>query len=143
MLFPKPTKRKLTKHRSRTSIRIYGVDLGTATPTMAGLRRFVLLRDGGCLLRALGYPGHECRGRWGSLPANRGREQDHTLEHVPAVHGPSDVRRDDPAHCVGLCYGTNVKPPSADERDVMRRHLRGLFPACPALATMFTGDGDG
>jgi len=128
VLYPKPIRKPKPRRRSRTD-----------------LRTEVLIRDGGCLLRTLGYPGHECIGMF-ETPIHRDAPATgpgYTLEHVPAAHGPSDVRRDDPAHCVGLCYGTNVKPPSSDEREVMRRHLRGLFPACPELATMFSGDGDG
>lgn len=124
MLFPKPPKTRRPARRSRTS-----------------LRTEVLRRDGGCLLRTLGYPGHSCIGLW-QTPLHTDAPIDgpgYSLEHVPAVHGPSDVRRDDPAHCVGLCLGTNLKPPSTDEREWMRRHLRRLFPSC----TIHAGGSDG
>jgi hypothetical protein len=108
MLYPKP----IRKPRPRR-------------PSRGDLRAHVISRDRGCILRS--SQGHVCKGRDGKPPT---RDSDYTLEHVPAVHGPSDVRRDDPAHCVGLCYGTNVKPPSTDEREIMRRKLRSRYPNC-------------
>lgn len=98
--------------------------------TMANLRRFVLLRDGYCLLATLRYPGHECEGRW-QRRAQRTNDSDYTLEHLTMVHSISEGRVDDDAHTVALCYATNIKPPSSDERAVMRDHVRFLYPVCP------------
>lgn len=98
---------------------LYPKPIRKAKPKFRGrgdLRAIVITRDR-CVLSTLRYPGHVCVG-------------DLSLEHVPTVHGPTDVRRDDPAHCVGLCIGTNLKPPTSDERDAIRAHLRMLFPTC-------------
>jgi hypothetical protein len=125
MLYPKPTKRP----SRRTSPQILADGFVPAgRVTMGGLRKWVLQRDGPCVFA--GGPRHVCSG-------------EPSLEHVPAVHGPSDVRRDDDAHTVALCLGTNLKPPSAVERAIMREYLRSLFPACPSTATIRPGSSDG
>ena len=53
-----------------------------------------------------------------------------TLEHVPSVHGPSDVRRNDPEHCVTLCFGANVGIPSKVLRAFCRSYLVASYPVC-------------
>jgi hypothetical protein len=53
-----------------------------------------------------------------------------TIEHVPSVHSPSDVRRDDPEHCVALCHGSNVGVPSKELRAFCREKLRAKYPVC-------------
>lgn len=83
---------------------------------MGGLRSFVLERDGHCL--ALDFDrDHVCVGYL-------------TLEHVPGVHGPEDVRRDDERHCVALCLGINVRGPSKPLRINLRYRLRERYPVC-------------
>ncbi len=95
--------------------------------SMGALREFVIRRDDGCILRS--SPVHSCRGRTGREPAF---DSDWTLEHVTGVHGFSDVRRDDDAHCVALCYATNIEHTNADQRAFIRLRLRELHPACTA-----------
>lgn len=114
-------------------------DGGVAIPvTMHELRRQVLLRDGKCVLRQLGYRGHHCAGQFDRL-ARDWNDGDWSLEHVTQVHSHLDVRRDDDAHCVALCVGTNTKPPNRDERDFIRKRLRSLFPVCPEVTDGLAG----
>jgi hypothetical protein len=66
-------------------------------------------------------------------------DRDFTLEHVNGVHGFGDVRRDDDAHTVALCYGTNIAHTGKLERERIRSYLVGLFPTC--LSSPRGGDG--
>ena len=60
--------------------------------------------------------------------------RDLTLQHVTSVHGPADVRRDDDAHCVSLCYRLNGggSAPSREVQEASRQMLRERHPACLA-----------
>lgn len=127
MLFPKLPKRPVHPK---------GPTIGGIPATMGELRRFVLTRDGGCVLVMLRYGGHVCRGRFDSVPYH---DRDFTLEHVVGVHGFADVRRDDEQHTVGLCYGTNIDHTSKGERERIREHLVALYPEC--LSSTRGGDG--
>lgn len=96
--------------------------------TMGGLRHFVINRDGVCL----GYvhdPTHQCANQWGDRHGPYDLDE-MTLEHVPGVHGPTDVRRDDEAHCVTLCSRLNVGAPSHALREFLRQRLRDRYPEC-------------
>ncbi len=96
--------------------------------TMGELRAYVIVRDGFCL----GYlfdRTHECRGKWGGTHLPDARDE-LTLEHVPSVHGPEDVRRDDEEHCVALCAGLNVGGTPATVRAFARDRLREKYPDC-------------
>lgn len=96
--------------------------------TMGQLRAYVIARDRFCL-GFLFDPTHECAGRWGRphLPSDR---DELTLEHVPSVHGPADVRRDDEEHCVALCAALNVGGTPATVRAFARDRLRERYPEC-------------
>ena len=66
---------------------------------------------------------HVCRDRLGGA---HGPHAMHllTIEHVHEGYGMAGRRApSDLGHMVALCYGTNVKPPSRDERTLMRAYL--------------------
>jgi hypothetical protein len=115
MLHPKPQRRR---YSSKPRI-------GTTEVSMGSLRAFVIHRDDGCILKRL--EGHVCRGRTGREP---GYDSDWTLEHVTGVHGFGDIRRDDDAHTVALCYGSNIDHTNREERGLVRARLRALHPDC-------------
>ena len=96
--------------------------------TMGELRAYVILRDGICL-GFLFDRTHECAGRWGGWHRPDDRDE-LTLEHVPGVHGPDDVRRDDEEHCVALCSSLNVGGTPATVRRFARERLRERYPDC-------------
>lgn len=96
--------------------------------TMGALRAHVINRDRICL-GFLADPTHQCRNRYGDEHQPDDLEQ-LTLEHVPGVHGPEDVRRDDPAHCGTLCYFLNVGGTPVWARDFIRLRLRERYPDC-------------
>lgn len=97
--------------------------------TMGELRSFVLLRDGICLASTFFGPTHQCAGQWGNehRPTEIAKL---TLEHVPSVHRPSDLRRDDEAHCVTLCHKVNVGGPPQMLREWLRTYLQERYPDC-------------
>ena len=92
------------------------------------LYRAVMGRDRGCVLAKLRPGRHVCRDRWGYVRS----PHDSTalsLEHVKeelrmGQRGPSDE-----AHCLVLCFGSNVGVPSKEERAMLREYLRRLYPA--------------
>lgn len=96
---------------------------------MGGLRHHVINRDRVCAGWLVDRT-HQCRGKWGDEHRPDDLEQ-LTLEHLPGVHGPADVRRDDDAHCGTLCHLLNVGGTPASVRQFMRDRLRELYPACP------------
>jgi hypothetical protein len=107
---PKPPHRMKPRPKAR---------VGGAIVTFGQLRQFVFARDRGCLAKSYD-PRHTCRG-------------DLTLEHVTAVHGPEDPRRDDERHTVALCFGINGDSIASRElRELLRRRLRTLYPECRA-----------
>jgi len=99
-------------------------------PVGAGdVRLFVFRRDRTCLAFQFDRT-HACSNIWG-----RAHTPDDwsllTLEHVPSVHSPSDVRRDDPEHLVTLCFGANAdRHPSKDLRAFCRSYLLDRYPTC-------------
>jgi len=109
---------------------IHMARIGSATVPIGDLRDFVLKRDGNCILRSTSFPGHVCYARWGLPDAPARRDEDFSLEHVTQVHDHLDGRKDDDAHTVALCFRTNIKPPSKEERMWMRNRLRSLHPRC-------------
>jgi hypothetical protein len=92
------------------------------------VRLLVFRRDRTCLAYQLNRY-HGCVNRW-DAPHGQGDWSQLTLEHVPSVHGPEDVRRNDPEHCVTLCWGSNVGVPSKELRTFCREKLREKYPEC-------------
>ena len=94
---------------------------------MGALRREVFTRDKACL----GYlhsPGHICRDAFGTshspFALNRmSLEHVHTEGLQMGLRAPSD-----PRHCVTVCYGLNGRPPSHEQREFFREHLRRMYP---------------
>jgi len=95
------------------------------------VRQVVFRRDRGCLA-AQADRGHGCRDQWGGWHGPHDWRK-LTIEHVPGVHGPEDTRRNDPDHCVALCFGANVGIPSKELRAFCRSSLLKAHPSCPAL----------
>ena len=85
------------------------------------LRWEVFSRDGGCILAKL-QPGHQCRDRWGQPHAPNNFDV-LSIEHIKLELGMSVPRIHDLQHCVTLCAFTNGKPPSKEERALMRAYL--------------------
>jgi len=97
--------------------------------TTAGqVRLFVFRRDRSCLAFQADRK-HGCTNKW-NAPHQPFDWEKLTLEHVPSVHSPADVRRDDPEHCVTLCWGANVGVPSKALRAFCRDYLLDRYPTC-------------
>lgn len=94
------------------------------------LRWAVFARDEMCVLAKL-QPGHVCRDQWNQphAPNDFDRLQ---IEHIKLELGMSVPRIHDLQHCVTLCAFTNGKPPSKEERALMRGYLAELYPAVAA-----------
>lgn len=90
------------------------------------LRWAVFVRDGGCVLHKL-MEGHVCRDTWGQEHAWNDLDRC-SLEHLKWQLGMSVPRIHDLQHCVTLCAFTNGKPPSKEERALMRAYLAALYP---------------
>jgi hypothetical protein len=85
------------------------------------LRRFVLERDGCCILLRL-YPTHRCRDIWGEYHDPRDLDR-LTIEHVKDAPMMGKRAPSDPAHMVALCGYANVAVPSKGDRRAMRAYL--------------------
>ena len=107
---------------------IYGGGGTEREVSVSTLRELVINRDERCILAKIGFPDHECRGKWAGQLARKLRDEDWTLEHVTQVHGHLDGRHDAEDHCVAPCHATNIKPPSHEEREAMRDELNRMYP---------------
>ena len=90
----------------------------------AAVRRFVLDRDGMCLLAVIRRD-HTCRDRWGEphIPEAVDRL---TIEHVREEAG--GARRDDPAWLVAMCHSgnTNHEGSTTEDRARINAYLCGV-----------------
>jgi hypothetical protein len=88
------------------------------------LRRFVLTRDGACLLSKI-EPDHQCRDLWGRPHASTDLDR-LTLEHVKDASMMGRRAPSDAAHLVALCAASNFGVPSKSQRDAFRAYLRAV-----------------
>lgn len=81
-------------------------------------------RDGGCVLHFL-QPGHVCRTVYGTEHPWDAIEYC-TFEHVKENLAMGMRKRDDARWAVALCGAANNRPPTKEQRALMREYLAGL-----------------
>lgn len=86
-----------------------------------GVYEAVFERDRGCVLHFL-EPGHECATRWGSPHAWDATELC-TFEHVKENLGMGMKKVDDVRWAVVLCGAANARPPTKEQRALIREYL--------------------